>query len=289
LDAATLSLILARFAHFAALALLFGASIFPTYAGPFESNSPSAGSAPITAALIAVVSGAAWFALTTANMAGSLSAAWDGASLLTVVTETSFGGLWLGRMAALLLVAILLRFQNKTARVVTIALSAGALTSLAWTGHANGTAGEPRLVHRLTDVLHLLAAGLWIGALPMLAQRLQASRAAAFEAVFRFSRVAVPTVALLLATGVANTFLIFAGPQDLVGTTYGRWLCVKLAFVAAMVGLAVINRQRLTPSLQGGSIVAQKQLRRNALIELALGLCVLAVVAVLGALSPVEH
>ena len=68
-------------------------------------------------------------------------------------------------------------------------------------------------------------------------------------------------------------------------------LLLKLALFVAMVSVAAVNRQRLTPQLLGGvaPTAALRRLRRNALIETALGLAILAVVGALGTEPPGAH
>ena len=52
-----------------------------------------------------------------------------------------------------------------------------------------------------------------------------------------------------------------------------------------MVAIAAINRYRLTPRMRDDA-EALPALRRNALIEAALGLAVIAIVALLGTMAP---
>jgi putative copper resistance protein D len=195
-------------------------------------------------------------------------------------------------MTALLVVsALVLVPRSPGARLAALAGSAGALGSLAWTGHANDDEGLAAAAHRIADVAHLLTAGLWLGALPALARALgpdlEGSTDRMVDVVQRFSRVATAAVALLMASGAANAMLIMTGPIDLIATKYGRLLSFKLALAGAMLALAAVNRLQVTPALQGArSVAAARTLRRHCLLELALGVSVLAVVAVLGTISP---
>ncbi len=291
-DPIDVGLAAARFAHYAGLTLLFGALLFPVYAEPVAGRGGAKAPRPglIVLALLALLSGLMWFAFTSAGMAGSLSAAWDLTTWSDVLNDTAFGRLWLGRAAGVVAVIILLLAPQSRAVRLAAGLASGAvLASLAWTGHANDDDGAIASVHKAADVAHLLSAGLWLGALPVLASSLRAGLepAVAFELVSRFSRMAVAAVALLVASGALNTALIMTAPSDLLTTVYGRWLCLKLFLVALMLGFAAFNRQRLTPALQGeGSVMAGSRLRRHCYLELGLGAGVLAVVALLGTLSP---
>ena len=144
-----------------------------------------------------------------------------------------------------------------------------------------------------------MAAGAWVGALLPLALVLGAalvrpdtpSIAIAREVVLRFSRHGVACVGTLVITGVFNSWVIVGSLTGLVSTDYGRLLLVKIALFFAMLSLAAINRLRLTPLIQHKShaVTGPKALRRirmNAVIEAAIGLLIVAVVSLLGILSP---
>jgi mono/diheme cytochrome c family protein len=74
-------------------------------------------------------------------------------------------------------------------------------------------------------------------------------------------------------------------------------LLVKIALFCALIALATVNREVLTPQLssvprgakQRASSHALRALRRNSLIEAGLGLGVLAIVSLLGTLVPAAH
>jgi putative copper resistance protein D len=121
--------------------------------------------------------------------------------------------------------------------------------------------------------------------------------AAARLATLRFSTVGIASVGALLLTGIANTWFLAGTVPALVGTGYGRLLLLKIALFLAMVSIAAVNRLRLTPRLapvlfgrkRETTWAAAGQLQRNALVEAALGLGVVAIVGALGALPPALH
>jgi uncharacterized membrane protein len=144
-------------------------------------------------------------------------------------------------------------------------------------------------------VAHLLAAAAWLGGLPalvlVLAQACRGddtdagTRAAAVTA--RFSVLGVICVGTLLVSGLTNSLLQFDAPGQLITTDYGRLLLAKVALFAAMVAVAAINKFRVSPRLP--SPAALRALLRNSLVETALGLCILFLVAALGIISPDAH
>lgn len=154
-------------------------------------------------------------------------------------------------------------------RLLALAAPAGAVLALAWSGHG-ATRGHLGVVPAVA-VLHLAAVVLWAGALLPLAG------AAPAAVLARFSRVMPFAVALLLATGVALAAVQLDRIEALWTTDYGRLLLVKLALVAALLGLGGVNRWRLVPRLGEGG--RRAWLRRSILAELALMLAIFGVVA----------
>ena len=93
-----------------------------------------------------------------------------------------------------------------------------------------------------------------------------------------FSRVAVPSVVLLVLTGLVLAIVQLGNFGALVDTRYGIILSIKLALVALLLGLAVLNRFCLTPAL---ALDPQntRPLLRSILAECVLVVGILAVVA----------
>ena len=100
-------------------------------------------------------------------------------------------------------------------------------------------------------------------------------------------------VAALAVTGLVNAWLL-VGPDNIGAlwtTLYGRLLLAKLALFAAMLGLAALNRFRLTPRFEasiatgdhGGALGA---MRRSLAVETGCIVAILALVAWLGTLEP---
>jgi copper resistance protein D len=295
-------LILARALHFASLVSLAGSLAFlALIPAPVEAAGLRRPLLRLAWASLAValLSGVLWLLLEGESMSGRPLATVLAQGIVAVVLErTQFGHDWLARGAtALLLVPALAAARRRPALWLALAASAAMLGGLAWAGHAGGTPGEEGALHLVSDVLHLLAAGLWLGGLVPLA--LLFARALAQPALLdaaragtrRFSLLGMISVGTLLATGTVNSWILVGTVPGLIGTPYGQLLLLKIAAFAAMATLAAINRQRLTPALHrtAAPLAALRRLRRNALIEVALGLFVLGIVGALGILPPGMH
>ncbi len=313
-------LVYARFIHFAATIMVAGVVFFAVFIGePALRNAKDAPRLKVVIGLrfaciawiglaVAMLSGAAWLVLTAAAMSGQpVAQMFSGGVLPIVLSQTEFGNNWLVRFAlACCLAGIfipLFSAQNPKSgwvEILAVILAATLVGTLAWSGHAIGGQGIEDIIHPTADVLHLVAAAAWVGALIPLALLLKAvgpdvdKLAIARTATLRFSTLGIASVATILVTGGINTWYLVGSRAALLGTDYGRLLLAKIALFFIMVAIAVVNRFRLTPRLvfDGnlvGALRALWQLRRNAAIEAAAGAMIIAIVAMLGILPPANH
>ncbi|MGY2485317.1 copper homeostasis membrane protein CopD [Cupriavidus sp. CP313] len=296
-----------RLALYVDLALLFGLPLFCTYAlhrGERASRFAMRCQALALGCAVAgiVLSLGALVVMARAMTGVSDYAALQGHVFAMIVTGTDFGVAWSVRLVALLLcvLASVSWRRRPGARFAVLAGFGGiALATLAWGGHGAMHEGAMRYVHQSADVAHLLAAGAWVGALAaflLLSLARPPSDQAAVALLSRtsngFARVGTIIVATLLLTGVLNYWFI-VGPAlpDFAPMSYGGLLAAKLALFVAMLGLAAANRFRLSPRLAlavqaGEHRVATLALRRSLLLEACAAALVMALVAMLGMLSP---
>jgi len=291
----------ARLLQYGCALTLFGVALFQLYghapgAAPDHALARFPHRGLITAAVLGALSSLAWLSVTAASFTG------DWTALLDVTTGTRIGSVLVLRALLFASLPVLCLMTGGRLRWMLLAAGSGLATaSFAWTGHGAAGTGMAGLVHQGSDVLHLLAAGAWAGALVVLCagvlRGLRTPRAGAAHeltlGLLRFSAAGPAIVALLVLTGIINSgFLI--GPAhlgDLFDTRYGVVLLVKLGLFAGMLGLAALNRLRLTPRLRlalagNDTRSALVALRRSLLAETTLALLVLATVAWLGLLVP---
>lgn len=131
--------------------------------------------------------------------------------------------------------------------VLAVGLAGAAAVSPALVGH---TLAYNPPVMLVADAGHLLAGSFWFGGLlaMLLFLHSRPGRDEARAALVRFSRAALGAVALLAVTGTGMAVLVLGSFENLVGTTYGRLLLVKVMVVAAVVLLATWVRFRLLPT-----------------------------------------
>jgi copper transport protein len=152
---------------------------------------------------------------------------------------------------------------------------AGVGVSLAVSGHA--ATAPPELLTRPAVFLHGTGVAFWLGALVPLVAMLRRPQPA-LPVVNRFSSVAVPVVGVLALTGLVLATIQLESLSALVTTRYGLILSAKLALVAILLGLAALNRFRLTPALANNKSTT-RPLVRSILLECAFAAGILAVVA----------
>ena len=258
---------------------------------------------------LTVVSGVGWLIGIAADMSGKpLDEVLTKGVLPTVLFQTQFGEDWLLRLALAVLLAMCLlapktrqRWVNVVVPWLALGFATTILAGLAWAGHGAATPSAPGDLHLAGDIVHLAAAGLWLGTLGPLALLLAQARrigdtnwlAIARTATRRYSVLALTSVTALLLGGLVNTWFLAGTVPALVGTLYGRLLLAKIGLFVVMLLAAAANLLRLTPRLANSSGANQKQtlaqLQRSAVIETALGIGIIAIVGVIGILPPGLH
>ncbi len=301
--------IVARCSHFICATILAGIWLFRLYGGFGQ-----AGAArkeiegafdrwlhriALIFSLGALLTALAWADSLAVNMGGEWSDAIDPETLDAVLFDTAFGRVWVWRLAlAGALVAALVFAHPPWSlfyRVAMGGLSVALLVSIAGASHAAMHTGLAGAVHQCADCLHLLCSGFWLGGLLALGYVVARARASgdwmalARRALARFSILGIGAVGLLLATGIVNAFFL-ASPRSLIGTAYGYVLIAKIALFAGMIALALFNRRiflrGIVNSGAGQGQTAAARLSRTIGAEQALGLVVLLLVGILGALPP---
>ncbi|POF42226.1 copper resistance protein CopD [Pseudomonas laurylsulfativorans] len=295
-----------RFVLYVDLMLLFGVALFGLYS--FKGQERLSGTAlPFrrlltgTAGLGALLS-IAGMVLMVRAMSSEPDVTELRPHLEMMLFETDIGMAWAVRMIALAVAGLAVMLNPRAPGIsLVIAATAGgiALASLAWSGHGAMDEGSRRYGHFTADILHLLVAGAWLGALlaiGLMAQiRVLQSEVhirLLARAVKRFELVGALIVVIITVTGVVN-YLFIVGPQldGVLLSQYGMLLAIKVLLFAGMLILAALNRFHLGPALErslreGQHRVAAHALRRSVVVEMVAAVLIVGLVAWLGTLSP---
>lgn len=234
---------------------------------------------------------------------GDAASTW--ATAHTLLTQTAVGIAWIIRVALLIIAIAIAAFSVSPMPVRVAAMSllaAGAVATLAWTGHGAMSEGMLAWAHLGVDIAHLIAAGAWLGALLALVLIAKRTAGATDDEAMRllattssgFARLGSIIVVTLVVSGIAN-YLFILGPSftGVFTTLYGRLLLAKLGLFLGMLALAGANRFRFAPALtsalrDGNTADAVFALRRSLWAETTLAFGVLVFVSILGTLNPTE-
>jgi putative copper resistance protein D len=285
------ALIVCRVLFDAAVIWLWGASAYLGFvvpAGLARHIDQVLRPAHVAAIVTTVAATAAMLPLRAATIGNGWVDAFSPDMLHGILLETDVGLAWMLQACAVvfLIAATALSAYRRLGQAVGAALL---LISLTTSGHAAMNSGWLRIAHRLNDAVHLLAGGAWLGALvpvllilPMLgAGRFQSE---ARLALMRFSAAGHVAVALVIASGIANTLLIVRTVPFDWSVRYQLLLSIKVTLVGIMVLVAVVNRYLFVPRLaREPSLHA---LKACILVEIGLGLAVVGLVAWFGTLQP---
>lgn len=158
-----------------------------------------------------------------------------------------------------------------------LAVLAWALAAMSYAASGHAVAAPPQILSTIAVAIHAAAMIFWTGALAPLLMALRGPDAAI--RLRRFSTIAIGMVVALVLSGAMLVAAQAGDPAALIGSDYGRVLGVKLALAALLLGLAALNRLRLTPALAAGKPGAGAAMARSIRAEIALAILILALAA----------
>jgi copper transport protein len=179
-------------------------------------------------------------------------------SVISNTLGSRFGWVW--GIKALLCAGSLAALRLRAGRRYRLwlgAVCAYLVATPALAGHAS--VQSPVWLFFPVDVVHVLAATVWVGgiacivfALPLATRALELpARTGVLEAVLaRFSPLALASVAALALSGVVQAYIDVRSLHALTHTTYGELVLLKTGLLGLLIGLGAVNRERVLPSLR---------------------------------------
>jgi putative copper export protein len=219
--------------------------------------------------------------------------------------QTQSGKIWAAReIYALLLLGGMFwygrRQNNQTGLRVFLLLSLPLVASRSLTSHALAVRERTALAVS-ADALHLLATAIWAGGLPVLfwglyrgTRRLHLAPSWTAEIVRRFSSLALVAVALLVITGLYQSWIQVQRLDILFETSYGQVLTLKVLLFLCVGCIGALNLLSTKPKLLHAANTKlpnwlQKQTLKRIGWEAFLGLAVFWLTAFLTLLPPGIH
>jgi copper transport protein len=131
----------------------------------------------------------------------------------------------------------------------------------------------------LVNVVHLLAAGVWVGGAALVSRVVLAGPGEddLVQATRAFSKVSMPAIVVVSVTGIFQVWRLDGA--DLFGSNHGRVLLLKVIVVAVMLAVALAARQQVTMRLDRAHELTAPladRFKRAFGTEAALGVVVLA-------------
>lgn len=294
-----LAVALGRGVHFAAVLSLFGTLIIAAIIAPTAMRDTSS---DITqglrrrlttllrgSAVVALLVGILWLLAQAADMAAASGILGAIRATPIALFNTQFGQALLVRGVAILAVVTLAGRLTKRGFVFAAILPAAvAVVAQSWMGHPGAADGKDLL---FASMAHVLAAGAWLGALVPLYLVVKATPGpGAARAAARFSWIGQLAVVVLAVTAWLQGIPLIGSEAGLLGTPYGRLASFKLVLFGLLFLIAVVNRFKLSPALQGTDAArASRHLTTSIAIETVLGLLVVLAACWLATGTPATH
>lgn len=137
------------------------------------------------------------------------------------------------------------------------------------------------------DVAHLSAVAIWLGGLAVLAACvLPAPPEGCVTVLRRWSRLAMVSVVVLVATGVIQAWRELRSVHALVHHSYGQWVLLKVGLLALMVALGNLGRRRVQRYVTDDATATMTRMRQGVFAEVGIGAAVLVATSALVVTNP---
>ena len=206
-----------------------------------------------------------------------------------MLTATVWGAGWLLGAIGAAIAALGWAASRRSVTIGTPLALTGAVGmafSPALSGHAG--ASSHFILSVAFDVLHIVAAGVWVGGLlivliagiPAMRRLSEGNSDAAVSALVNsFHPLALFCAPLVVLAGGGTSWIRLGDLSSVWSTEYGRILLLKIALVALVAGMGMYNSMRARRRL--GAAEGTRHIRTTAAIEVMLAACVLWVTTLL--------
>ena len=137
--------------------------------------------------------------------------------------------------------------RTTTGAALTCFLALLAVVPPTLSSHSGASADHSIAVSSL--IVHVVSLSLWCGGITALVLLGTSDRRPLPHAVRRFSALALWCAVAVAASGCASAWVRLAAPSDLVTSSYGRIVLVKIALLAVLSGIGLAHRRVTLPKL----------------------------------------
>lgn len=186
-----------------------------------------------------------------------------GSDLLMYITRLELGQYQLaGAVFVAAASTMLIVVRSRMGLLIALGLVFATLVTKSMTGHASGQTSHEAATSAM--IVHLVAAGVWLGGLALLVLVARRLGARLGDAAERFSALALACYGALAASGIASALVRLSAPVDLVTTAYGWMLVLKTVLLLLLGGAGWWQRRRVLVRLRSSD-------RRRDFLWLAAG------------------
>ncbi|KQL50707.1 hypothetical protein AN964_24065 [Heyndrickxia shackletonii] len=166
--------------------------------------------------------------------------------LMETIKDTKFGHIWLVQIGLMIILSFITylfihsKGKKQMAYAGIIALFA-ILVSKSFIGHA--TTFKYQSIGITIDFLHMAAAALWIGSLLAIIflLRKKEDETSYWSSIQQYSYWGAAFVAIIVATGMYESFQFIPTFNALFHTSYGQIIIAKIVLLLFMIGFALFN------------------------------------------------
>lgn len=229
-------------------------------------------------AIVALVAAVLSFQLNVAIFSDSGFFGLFDVSIIKILLTTNVGHSTLLRLVALILIG-LSAFQLRSGKIFSLLGVMIFIFSFLLLGH---TVARGWFISMIL-ALHLLSVSFWVGSLWPLHQLCKhADTVVISQLMSRFGHIAIAWVSLLLISGLTLLWALLPSMNQLINSTYGQILSIKILMVLLLLSLALLNKMVLVPKLWQVPITkAIKRLRSVITLEMGIVVLILFVTSVM--------
>ncbi|MEQ5807908.1 CopD family protein [Alteromonas sp. NFXS44] len=235
--------------------------------------------------ILAIVATFVWFFATTGAMAeDGIQGAFD-PDMVSIMWSTAIGDTTLmrglGLLAALAIISVSSTSQSaKYKHYIEYALMMAIILVLAYSFILLGHVSELNFIKQLLLMFHVLVMAWWFGALyPLKLACNYLSDDKLLNFMESFGRQASVLVSLLFIAGLILVTQLVNSFDDLLKSSYGQVLLLKLSLVICILAIAARHKLKLVPELKNRT--GRQLLSKSITIEMMIAFAILLVTAAL--------
>lgn len=138
--------------------------------------------------------------------------------------------------------------------------------------------------------IHLISASIWVGGSIFLGVVLSPLLKTIFDSIEerlqimikigrRFNKIAIPSLIILIGTGLYNSHMLLSKPDLLLATSYGNFLIIKIVLVIALIVTYVVHVRIIRKDVE--DTIMSKELSSNQVQKLRKKIIILGEVTVI--------